>query len=97
MDDRTLRQLQTLGHDLCALSLEAASVVWLRTQRIAGGGPGAAEEASLMVTEKIAAQQELFAALLAGRLGRTPLAITTAVTRRMLKGVRANRRRLARR
>ena len=97
MDDKTFRQLQAIGSDVCSLWMEAASVVWLRTQRIAGGGSEATCEASLMVTEKISAQQEMLTALLTGRLGKTPLAITAAMTRHVLKGVRANRRRLSRR
>jgi hypothetical protein len=96
MDDKTLRHLQHIGVDLCALSVEAASVIWLRCHRIAGGGPEGAREASLMVTEKVAVHQELLAGLLAGRLGKTPLAVTARMTRRMLKGVRDNRRRLSR-
>lgn len=95
MNDRTLRQLRMLGGDLCALWAEAASVVWLRSQRLAQGGPGAAAEAGLMVSEKIAAQQDLLVRLASGRLGKTPVAMTANATRYMLKGVRANRRRLS--
>jgi hypothetical protein len=96
MDDKTLRQLQDIGTDLCALWVEAASVIWLRSHLIAGGGAQGAKEAKLMVSEKVAVHQELVAGLLAGRLGKTPLAVTARMTRRMLKGVRANRQRLSR-
>jgi hypothetical protein len=96
MDDRTLRQLQALGGDLCALWGEAAVVLWLRSLKLAKGGPGARAEAQLMISEKFAAQQELVARLAAGKLGRTPLAVSAGVTRYVLKGVRANRRRLSR-
>jgi len=89
--------MRMLGGDLVALWGEAASVVWLRTQRIAQGGPEAMAEAGLMVSEKIAAQQDLIGKLATGKLGRTPLAVATNTTRYVLKGVRANRRRLARR
>ncbi len=95
-DDKTIRQLQGLGGDLCALWSEAASVVWLRTQRLAQGGPEAVKEAGLMVSEKIAAQQELFGQLAAGKLGKNPVAVTANATRYFLKGVRANRQRLSR-
>lgn len=91
-----MRQLQALGGDLCALWLEAAAVVSLRSWRLASGGPEAAKEASLMVNEKLAAQQELAARLAAGRLGKSPLAVTAGMTRYVLRGVRANRRRLSR-
>lgn len=96
MNDRTLRQLQALGGDLCALGTEAAAVVWLRSLRLAKGGPDGLAEAQLMISEKFAAQQELIARLAAGKLGRTPLAVSAGMTRYVLKGVRANRRRLSR-
>ena len=57
--------------------------------------PEAAAEASLMVTEKIAAQQDLIVKLATGKLGKTPLAVAANSTRYMLKGVRANRKRLS--
>jgi hypothetical protein len=95
MDDKILRQIGMIGADLCALGIEASVVVWLRTLRLASGGPEAATEAGLMVGEKIAAQQELAGQLFAGRLGASPLAATAKVTRHFLKGVRANRRRLS--
>lgn len=97
MNERTLRQVQRVGSDLCVLWVEAAWVVWLRAQALARGGPEAAAEARLMVGEKVAAQQELVGKLAAGELGATPLAVTANVTRHVLKGVRANRRRLSRR
>lgn len=97
MDKRTLRQMQMLAGDYCALWGEAVAVVWLRSRRLTGGGSDALAEAELMVGEKIAAQQELAMRLVTGRLGKTPLAVTATATRYMLKGVRANRRRLSRR
>ena len=87
--------MKRLGGDLVALWGEAASVIWLRSQRIMQGGPEAAAEASLMVTEKIAAQQDLIVKLATGKLGKTPLAVAANSTRYMLKGVRANRKRLS--
>lgn len=97
MKERTLRQLRMLGSDWVALWGEAASVIWLRTAKIAQGGPEALAEAQLMVGEKIAAQQDLAQKLMAGKLGKTPLAVTANATRYMLDGVRANRRRLSKR
>jgi len=96
MDDRTLRQLQALGGDVCALWAEAAAVVCLRSLKLVKGGPEGLAEAQLMISEKFAAQQELMARLTAGKLGRTPLAVSAGITRYVLKGVRANRRRLSR-
>ncbi|HEX8056599.1 MAG TPA: hypothetical protein VF481_08055 [Novosphingobium sp.] len=96
MDEKTLRQLQTIGGDLCALWSEAASVVWLRSKKLAEGGPEAVAEAGLMVSEKLAANQDLLGKLVSGKLGKDPLAVTAKTTRYFLDGVRANRRRLSR-
>jgi hypothetical protein len=95
MDKRALGQFRMLAADLCSLWIEAGSVVWLRTAKIARGGPEAMAEAELMISEKIAAQQDLLAKLAAGKLGQNPLAVTAGVTRYVLEGVQANRRRLA--
>jgi hypothetical protein len=95
MDDKTLRQLRILGDDIGALWMDAASVVWMRSLRIAQGGAGAAAEAELMVGEKIVAQQELWGKLATGKLGENPLAVTINTTRHLRNRVRANRRRLA--
>ena len=96
MDQKTLHQLQTIGSDICALWSEAASVVWLRSKKLAEGGPEAMAEAGLMVSEKLAANQELLGKLVSGKLGKDPLAVTAKATRYFLDGVRANRRRLSR-
>jgi hypothetical protein len=96
MNDKTLRQLRLLGDDLGALWMDAASVIWLRSLRIAQGGPAAAAEAELMVGEKIVAQQELWGKLAAGQLGENPLTVTMKATRHLRSRVRANRRRLSR-
>jgi hypothetical protein len=96
MDRRTLRDIGMLGGDLVALWAEAASVVCLRSMKLAKGGPKARVEAGLMVREKIAAHRELVALLHAGKLGNNPLAASAEVTRYLLRGVRANRRRLSR-
>lgn len=96
MDEKTSHQLFALGGNLCALWAEGASVIWLRSTKLAKGGPGALTEAGLMVSEKIAAQQELMGQLAAGKLGANPLAVTTNAARYYLKGVRANRKRLSR-
>jgi hypothetical protein len=96
VDNGTMWQLQALGGDLCALWRESVAVVWLRSSKLAAGGPAAIGETALMIGEKLAAQQDIAARLITGRLGRTPLAVTAGFTRYMLDGVRANRRRLSR-
>ena len=45
----------SLGWQTMSLGAEAASVIGLRTAKIAAGGPAATAEAELMVKEKIAA------------------------------------------
>jgi hypothetical protein len=96
MDRKTLQQVGMLGGDMAALWFEVVSVVWLRSGKIVRGGRGAAAEAELMIGEKIAAHQELATRLATGRLGSTPVAVAANATRYVLRGVRANRRRLAR-
>lgn len=96
MKRRTKPHVRMLAEDIPTLWCEAGAVVWLRSQRILGGGPKAAAEARLMIDEKIAAQQDLMGRLLSGKLGSDPLAITANATRYLVKGVRANRRRLSR-
>ena len=76
------------GHHLKMLSIEATQVVWLRTMRLAGGGPAALLEATHILTEKA-----LMSAQTAWRLsqGKTPLGMAVAYRRE----VRANLRRLS--
>jgi hypothetical protein len=85
-----------LSLDAVKLGVEAQSVVALRLMKLAGGGPEAAVEAQLMVTEKIRAAVGAGAHLASGALAGDPQGAQRAmgVYRR---GVRANRRRLTRR
>jgi hypothetical protein len=69
-------------------------VIGLRTVKMAAGGADAAEEARLMVSEKMQAALELQAALVSGRLGGDPLAGTRKVLRHYRGKVKANRTRL---
>lgn len=77
-----------------SLALDAAVVIGLRSGKIAMGGDAARREAALMVSEKIATVVDLQSALLGGRLGTDPLAMTTAVLDVYTRKVRANRKRL---
>ncbi|ATY34674.1 hypothetical protein CVN68_15965 [Sphingomonas psychrotolerans] len=74
--------------------MEASAVIGLRTMKMAAGGTGAAEEARLMVSEKMQAALELQTALVSGRLGGDPLADTRKVLRHYRGKVKANRTRL---
>ena len=47
--------MRNLSLELARLAIEAQQVIWLRTIRIAAGGPAAYQEVNLMVTEKASA------------------------------------------
>ena len=81
----------TAGFDMWMLGAEAASVMALRTARIAAGGTA---EAELMVTEKVRAAIELQTRLMTGALGVTPLGATKASVKHYRRKVAANRKRL---
>ncbi len=84
-----------LAWDGWALWLEASSVVWLRSMRLAAGGAAAEREASRMVSEKLAANWELGMKLLWGG-AVSPEQSAHRSLRHYRSKVRANRRRLAR-
>jgi N-acyl-D-aspartate/D-glutamate deacylase len=85
-----------LGLDAWSLGVEAAAVVGLRTLKIAAGGPSAAEEARLMVDEKVAAGLALHAKAVSGALGTSPASVAKSTISHYRRKVRANRRRLQR-
>lgn len=82
------------GFDAWALGMEASAVIGLRTMKMAAGGYDAAEEAQLMVSEKMQAAIELQTALVTGGLGSDPLAGTRKVLKHYRRKVKANRKRL---
>ena len=82
------------GLDAWALGVEASTVIGLRTMKMATGGIDAAEEARLMVAEKMQAAIELQTALVTGQLGGDPLAGARKTIRHYRRKVKANRRRL---
>ena len=84
----------TAGFDMWMLGAEAASVMALRTARIAAGGTAGAAEAELMVTEKVRAAIELQTRLMTGALGTTPLRATQGTLKHYRRKVAANKRRL---
>jgi hypothetical protein len=77
-------------YDAAMLSIESQHVIGLRMMRLARGGKTAQAEASLMVTEKVAASLAAAAMLMTGRSGN-------AVVAQVRKRVRSNSRRLSRR
>jgi hypothetical protein len=88
------RQWYELGFDAWTLGFEASSVIALRTTNAWMGRDTDCREARLMVSEKMAAAIELQSALMSGKLGGSPAAITRSVLRSYTRKVRANRKRL---
>ncbi|MDP5280982.1 hypothetical protein Q9Q95_18805 [Sphingomonas sp. DG1-23] len=82
------------GIDAWTLGMEASEVIGLRAAKMAAGGIDAAEEAQLMVSEKMLAAFELQAAMVSGGLGGDPLVGTRKVLRHYRRKVKANRKRL---
>ncbi|MBN9458179.1 MAG: hypothetical protein J0I54_16220 [Bosea sp.] len=75
--------------EMSMLAFEAQQAIWLRTMKIAMGGPGAKREADLMVKEKILAART---AGVKAASGNGPVGIVRGYRRK----VRANVRRLSR-
>jgi hypothetical protein len=84
-----------LGMSAWALSLEASTVIGLRTLKIAAGGEAGAAEADLMVREKVDAAAELQMLALAGGLGFTAPGAASKTLAHYRRKVSANRRRLS--
>ncbi|HEY2052208.1 MAG TPA: hypothetical protein VGH03_22930 [Caulobacteraceae bacterium] len=84
-----------LGWKAFTLGVEAASVMTLRTLKIAAGGAPATAEAQRMVQEKLDAGLALQAKLWTGALGSTPSSMTSRTLAHYRPKVRANRRRLS--
>jgi len=85
-----------LGFDAWRLSLEASTVIGLRTARLAQGGALAQAEAQRMVAEKMAAGAALAGIAMTGGLGADPARASARVLAHYRRPVRANRRRLSR-
>jgi hypothetical protein len=86
-----------VGWQAFALGVDAASVMTLRTLKMAAGGVAASAEAQRMVQEKIAAGLELQAKALTGALGSSPPTMVSKTLAHYRPKVRANRRRMSRR
>ena len=85
-----------LGQDALALGAEAATVMTLRSMKIAAGGAAAETEARRMVSEKVEAAQALQVLALTGALGITAPGVVDKTLKHYRRKVRANRRRLTR-
>ena len=78
-----------------ALAIESAGVVGLRAAKAARGGPGAADEAWRMCSEKVTALAELQTQFLIGWLDSTPSAAAKGSLKHYRRKVAANWRRLS--
>jgi len=84
-----------IGMDAWALAAESNMVIAMRMGTMAMGGPAAAKEAELMVSEKVAANLALGFDLATGKHGIGPEAMMSGSIKHYSRSVRANRRRLA--
>ncbi len=84
-----------LGWDTMALGAEAATVIGLRSMKMAAGGPAAEAEAELMVREKVQAAYALQGLAMTGVLGFTAPRVASKTLAHYRRKVRANRRRLS--
>lgn len=91
---RNKRNWLGIGLDAWMLGAESATVIALRSTRLAMGGTTAWQEAERMVTEKGTAGLELGMALASGRLGTSAERIAGGTVAHYRRRVRANRRRL---
>lgn len=91
---RTRNLWMRLGWDAWMLGAESASVIGLRTLKLAAGGPAADRESRLMVDEKLEAARALQVMALTGALGFTAPAAVDKTIKHYRRKVRANRRRL---
>jgi len=85
-----------IGFDSWMLGVESASVIGLRTLRLAGGGAAGADEAELMVREKLEAAGAWQIQAMTGGLGANPTSAARKSIAHYRRKVRANQRRLSR-
>jgi hypothetical protein len=83
-----------LSLDAWSLGMESASVIGLRTLKLANGGAGAEAETLRMVQEKVMAGLEWQTLALTGGLGLTPDRAAAKTLTHYRRKVRANQRRL---
>jgi len=84
-----------LSFDAMALGMEAASVIGLRSVKVAKGGPSAEAETALMVKEKFEAAWALQSLAAVGALGFTAPGIAAKTLAHYRRRVLANKRRLS--
>lgn len=82
------------GFNMWSLGAEAATVIVLRSMKIAAGGAAAQLESQRMVQEKIAAAVEVQMKAMTGTLGFSSQTAATRTVAHYRRKVRANRKRL---
>jgi hypothetical protein len=85
----------TIGLDPITFGTDVASVIALRTARIAAGGRAGQREARLMVAEKIGALAHVQWGLVSGAYGFTLQSMAQGVGGHYARAVRSNRKRLS--
>lgn len=85
----------SLYADMWDLGLDVTAVVWMRSWRIAAGGPASALETERMIAEKVTANIAYAELVATGQAGLSPEAMTGKMLGHYGKAVRANRRRLS--
>ncbi len=86
----------SLGLKFWTLGIEASSVIWLRSMRIAAGGALGRREGRIMIEEKVQANIALTVDLMTHAIGATPQSIASRSMDHYTSRVRANRKRLSR-
>ncbi len=84
-----------IGFNAWMLTVEAATVIGLRTMKVAAGGTLAADEMQLMSSEKIKAMLSLQTMAMSGKLGSSAPQAASRILTHYRRKVRANRRRLS--
>ena len=95
MTDKRPNDWFSIGMDAWMLGAEAATVIGLRSMKMAMGGAQAQREAHRMVAEKMEAGAALGMALVTGKLGTDAESVTRGTVSHLRKKVRANRMRLS--
>jgi len=85
-----------IGVNAWSLGVEAATVVGLRTMKIAAGGAAGEAETRRMISEKVDAGLALQALAMTGGLGFSPRSAAAKTLTHYRRKVRSNRRRLSR-
>ena len=86
----------SISMDAWALAAESNMVIAQRMGAMAFGGPAAAKEAELMVSEKVAANMALGLEIATGKHGMSPESVIRGSINHYSRKVAANRKRLSR-